>query len=1336
MGGLARFTSKLLSDTTDAGHNAYYYAWHYQHTSKIIQAIKTNNHKALLTLLPNSSDIEACGFDKTLLHDVVSEGHIEMVEPLLQNGANLEALSEGMTPLARAINNRNIEMVRVLLQLGAKPMNGRWQTLPYLLELAVQEKNLTSNQAATFASDILNGNKSIDDLDVFKNYLEHCASLLKDYDQKRVQQEALDTKADEFLIKLDQQRANSPYQYLDDYISFIYTGIECSNIKKPVLKIRYYSKHDDEIKHYKNKKHGHADYSHYANAKKEEISKVKQDIAYITAQIKSELGFEVDVTVVSDSSVQDNAYAAILQVPNCEYYLKQVEDVYSTLPPARSDNPYIKMLEEKLTNISNEEVECLFQQDMNEGYLLPLHMAIETGELKMVKLILQADIDLTTICRSDSPLWFALNQEQFEIAELLIQHGADVSELQNEISPLMVAAENNQASLVKILIQRGAWLDYEFEGRNALSIAREFNHPEVLNVFLSREKNHKNSNRYGSASSRDSMFNWHRTIDEGDHDFSRMLVHLGVNPNRAGKFWGAPIFSAIDHRDVMMVDSLLAAGANVNVQRDGQTPFQVVWDQILPTPYSTSKNILAIFAKLIKADAHLSYQNSLSEIVNLCITHGLNDCAAQIINQVQDSEIAANRPSEELFPPTPLKMHYSRNSAPPLLKAIRCGNHRMVEWCLNERTVYETDDWCLKNDVKRPLIIAIETGDYNLMASLIEFQSDTCTLKRYNSDGDVTLQEKISPYAAAIRFKAGYYTNSREQARMIKDDMLRLLEHCGESPEDPIDGYYPAHLAILAKDTSLVYDYLNRQADINAVTSLGSTVLHFVFNTYQRDFELIHSIMQRKPNLLASNQRGEVLLDIIMTNTELRNWVAEYHPEGMEYHLETDRSYLEIFIAQPQVKQAILADPDLGESGLELLQKLAKVDMGCANGCLARLASYHDGFDDLLLQTFGQVFFDILSEQADELIEYQMQIEQQEPYCNLKLNRNLKLSLDQKDFESIEAILKRQPNLLASNNSGEILLDQIMTDTELRNWFEEYYPDIIETLLNTERSYLEIFIAQQDVKQAILDDANLGESGLETLQRFAKIDIECANGCLARLAIYHDGFKELLVNTFGQLFFDELSEQADKLIEYQVQIEQQETDYHFAQNIDLKDFELIDTSMKRQPNLLASNDSGEILLDQIMTDTELRNWFEEYYPEIIKTLLNTERSYLEIFIAQREVKQAILDHSDLDESVIEELQIFAKTDIKSANACLARLARHHYGFDELLLKTFGEQFLDELAEHADELIEHQEKLLDKLSKNAIEEQQVAVFYRFVNKSDHMQIEEQAEKQAKKIKFNV
>jgi ankyrin repeat protein len=113
----------------------------------------------------------------------------------------------------------------------------------------------------------------------------------------------------------------------------------------------------------------------------------------------------------------------------------------------------------------------------------PLGLAVEKGDLEIVKLLVQSGANPNNGGVDNFPLHDAVGLGRVDLVKILIKAGIEINTHNySGETPLMIAAYNGDLILVKTLIESGActhFINYEC-GENALEIAIEREHKYVV----------------------------------------------------------------------------------------------------------------------------------------------------------------------------------------------------------------------------------------------------------------------------------------------------------------------------------------------------------------------------------------------------------------------------------------------------------------------------------------------------------------------------------------------------------------------------------------------------------------------------------------------------------------------------------------------------------------------------------------------------------------------------------------------------------------------------------------------------------------------------------------
>ena len=203
-----------------------------------------------------------------------------------------------------------------------------------------------------------------------------------------------------------------------------------------------------------------------------------------------------------------------------------------------------------------------------QGYS-PLHAASETGQLEVVRLLLDkgAAVNAFSGGEHETALHLAAVQGELDIMRLLIERGAAVDAANEEDSrtPLISAIGSSQLEAVRLLLDKGASVNGVVGGEEELPplhCACSRGRLEIVRLLLDRGAT-------VDAIDDGRMTPLHRASLRGHHDIARLLIDRGAEVDAEASDGFTPLhaashFASVGHFEVarMLVD----AGADLQLQ--------------------------------------------------------------------------------------------------------------------------------------------------------------------------------------------------------------------------------------------------------------------------------------------------------------------------------------------------------------------------------------------------------------------------------------------------------------------------------------------------------------------------------------------------------------------------------------------------------------------------------------------------------------------------------------------------------------------------------------------------------------------------------------------------
>jgi ankyrin repeat protein len=314
--------------------------------------------------------------------------------------------------------------------------------------------------------------------------------------------------------------------------------------------------------------------------------------------------------------------------------------------------------------------------------LTPLHFAVGSGDVKTLRVLLSADVDVDAMSRAGyTPLLLAVDRGFAAPVALLLRAGADPSRTRARLTPLQLACKLGQLEIASLLLRAGA--DPTARGTyggNALEIAIWEGHEAVVRLLLTMvdvEEDGWPSRCFWAVNkgfaeivqvlleagadvtrlNHQGYTLLHEAAMKGSVELTRMMLNAGIHPDDLGGYGMTPMqcCAIIGTRIEGVVDCirvLIEAGADVSKYgKMGMTALGLAAEQ----------GGIEVVRLLLAAGAPVSLPDNLGRVpLLLAAEHGHADVVEELLEW-----------GARLGPPDVLKRT-------PLTVAMESGNAEVV----------------------------------------------------------------------------------------------------------------------------------------------------------------------------------------------------------------------------------------------------------------------------------------------------------------------------------------------------------------------------------------------------------------------------------------------------------------------------------------------------------------------------------------------------------------------------------------------------------------------------------------------------------------------------------
>ena len=212
---------------------------------------------------------------------------------------------------------------------------------------------------------------------------------------------------------------------------------------------------------------------------------------------------------------------------------------------------------------------------VNSNGRFALEMAAQTGQIKVVKILIEKGADVNKKGRGTTALHMAcIYGGKTELIDLLLEKGADINARDaNRNTPLNYALLGRQKAIAELLMDKGGELNMENQDlSDLLFVASSTGIIRIVDLLLTKEIDFKYTTQEGNTF-------LHSAAQGGLVKFSELLISKGLQVDAINQYGHSPLHLASASGYIEMVNLLIEKGANINFESiNGKTPLHFALD--------------------------------------------------------------------------------------------------------------------------------------------------------------------------------------------------------------------------------------------------------------------------------------------------------------------------------------------------------------------------------------------------------------------------------------------------------------------------------------------------------------------------------------------------------------------------------------------------------------------------------------------------------------------------------------------------------------------------------------------------------------------------------------
>lgn len=418
-----------------------------------------------------------------------------------------------------------------------------------------------------------------------------------------------------------------------------------------------------------------------------------------------------------------------------------------------------------------------------------LQYAMDIGDLKLVEFLIRKGADISKMREVvETPLICAVTLQQLDIVKCLLEQGADVN-LGKKTYPLKAAVQTGNVKMVELLLNAGANVHVrENEGGTVIDVAAMEGHTEIVKLLLEygAQLSNKYEAAFENALYAKNMdlmelllqidadvnrvFNGatilQRSIEMGELEIVDFLVKNGAIVNDFREEVEPPIIHAVAMQRLGIVKYLLEQGAYVDLGRETYS-LQIA---IRCGNYEIVKLLLGYGACIhgCKDEIDIALTRGYSEIVQLLLKRcpRLINISAALQNAIisQDVNII-----EVLLKHAGYDTNILVQGRTTLYWAVEHRNKPMAQLLLDYGAPVNE-----KCDGYFPLYCAVRYEDFDMVALLLDHGAD---FNAKNINGNTALAASVEPWRYEMRrFLVKYVILKKSLGSLVSQENLDFMK--------------------------------------------------------------------------------------------------------------------------------------------------------------------------------------------------------------------------------------------------------------------------------------------------------------------------------------------------------------------------------------------------------------------------------------------------------------------------------------------------------------------------------------------------------------------------------